>query len=382
MRRIGVGILLLALLLSGCAGYGSGYYSSVQRHPAENAAEELGTIAVSNYSNLLTTLGALVEDGVESATLTLRDYDPRDVENDLARAGQAILRDNPIAAYAAEDIAFEQGTSGGVAAAVVRITYNHDRGEIRRIVHVDTMDAAMDAVCRALDACEAGKVLLVEQYREVDIAQRIQNYAGEHPEKIIEIPEVAVSSYPDSGTARVIELKFNYQTSRESLRTMQLRVQSVFASARLYVSGDAEEHEMFSQLCAFLMNRFSTYRLETSITAPYSLLCHGVGDSRAFAEAYAAMCRQVGLDCQVVSGTRDGAPWFWNIVCDEGSYCHVDLLYAGFDGGYWERADAEMAGYVWDYAAYPPCSGRVIPEETEAATVPETTEATAPTQAE
>ena len=44
------------------------------------------------------------------------------------------------------------------------------------------------------------------------------------------------------------------------------------------------------------MERYD-YRIETSITPAYSLLRHGVGDSRAFAVVYAAMCQQAGLEC-------------------------------------------------------------------------------------
>ena len=69
----------------------------------------------------------------------------------------------------------------------------------------------------------------------------------------------------------------------------------VFESAVLYVSGDGAEKQKFSQLYAFLMERFD-YKVETSITPAYSLLRHGVGDSRAFATVYAAMCRLAGLE--------------------------------------------------------------------------------------
>ncbi len=47
-----------------------------------------------------------------------------------------------------------------------------------------------------------------------------------------------VGLYPDSGTSRVVELKFTYQTSRDSLRQMQPQVQRVFDSAALYISSD------------------------------------------------------------------------------------------------------------------------------------------------
>ena len=101
------------------------------------------------------------------------------------------------------------------------------------------------------------------------------------------------------------------------------------------------------------MERYD-YKFETSITPAYSLLCHGVGDGEAFATVYAAMCRQAGLDSRVVTGTRAGEPWWWIMVCDNGTYYHVDLLQCNAAGGFRELTDTEMEGYVWDYSAYEP----------------------------
>ena len=127
--------------------------------------------------------------------------------------------------------------------------------------------------------------------------------------------------------------------------------------------------EKYAQLSSFLTERFD-YQYDTSITPSYSLLCHGVGDSRAFAVVYAAMCQRSGLDCQVVSGTRAGDAWFWNIICDDGIYYHVDLIQ---NSGFRKLSDQEMAGYVWDYSAYPACgvAGQVT-EETAAESTGET----------
>ena len=109
---------------------------------------------------------------------------------------------------------------------------------------------------------------------------------------------------------------------------------------------------------------------------------HGVGDSKAFASVYAAMCTKAGLDCQVISGTRAGEPWFWNIICEDGVYYHVDLLRCYREGGYRKQGDTDMTGYVWDYTAYPVCGiqEEAPPETQEPAEATEQTEATEPTE--
>ena len=207
-----------------------------------------------------------------------------------------------------------------------------------------------------------------DSYEQMDFGQIVRDYAMDHPQNVMETPQVTSEVY-GIGQTRVVELTFAYQTSRDSLRTMQSQVQPVFDSAVLYVSGEGSQSQKYSQLYAFLMERFD-YTVETSITPAYSLLRHGVGDSRAFATVYAAMCRAAGLDCIVVTGTRSGDPWVWNIICQDDVYYHVDLLRCNENGRFRRLLDEDMAGYVWDYSAYPRCIREENPVEI---TVPEDT---------
>ena len=188
----------------------------------------------------------------------------------------------------------------------------------------------------------------------------------------MEIPKVTVGVY-GTGASRVVELNFAYENSRDALQLMRSQVKPVFDAAEMYVSGDAADRQKYSQLYAFLMERFD-YKVETSITPAYSLLHHGVGDSRAFATVYAAMCRKAGLECMVVTGTRSGEPWVWNIILDNGSYQHVDLLRCSDQNRFRTVADRDMEGYVWDYSAYPQCPV-IWTSETVEVTVPAETAA-------
>ena len=225
------------------------------------------------------------------------------------------------------------------------------------------MDGLAATVRTALDDHASRVAVLVNQYTETDFDQLIQDYARENPQKVMEVPQVSEGIY-GSGRARVVELSFTYQNSREALRQMQAQVKPVFEAAALYVSGQGSQRQKLSQLYGFLMERFD-YKQETSITPAYSLLRHGTGDSRAFAQVYAAMCRDAGLTCLTVTGTRDGEPWTWNIVRDGEGFYHVDLLRCSEGGRYRECTDEEMEGYVWDYSEYPVCAVAPVPEQEE-----------------
>ena len=349
MKRLCL-LLALSLMLCGCSSVFDGSYHSRTFHEEQGSHIQSATITASDIESLQAAMEDLVSSGTANAVINVTDFDPDTMEASIAAVSDYICTAYPLGAWAVDELTYEIGTSGGMQAISVSITYLHSRAQIRRVRTVDNISAAKAAIGQALSDCETGLVLLVDQYEKADFAQIATDYADLNPNQVMEMPQVLAGVYPEKGVSRVVELNFTYQTSREALRNMQEQVQPVFSAARLYVSGDGSDLQKYSQLYSFLMERFE-YSLETSITPAYSLLCHGVGDSKAFATVYAAMCRRADLECLVITGTRDGKPWSWNMVCDDGVYYHLDLLSA--TRGFQELTDDEMEGYVWDYSAYP-----------------------------
>ncbi len=350
-KRLIARILILGLMLTGCSWL-EGSYVSVTRHQEQIAGGHTGKISASNYYELRQAMTELVEAGTENTVIHIPEYPQDLVETGMEAAVRFVRELLPLGAYAVDDVQYEIGTVAGQPAVSVTVSYIHGRSELRKIHRVADMEAARQEIHTVLEQCSDSLVLLVEDYDNADIGQMVEDFAEENPNLVMEVPQVAAGLYPDMGSTRVLELKFTYQTSRDALRQMQTQVQRVFDSASLYVSSDGDEGRKFAQLYTFLMERFD-YTLETSITPSYSLLCHGVGDSEAFAAAFAAMCRQAGLECQVVSGTRAGEAWFWNLIREGDVYYHVDLLQSKSAGELQKLTQEQMQGYVWDYSAYP-----------------------------
>ena len=352
MRNMTALIMALCLLLSGCSFWTDGSYSSVKPHKEQANQGEKPAEEVSDYQELMEALEALVESGAESGMLSMQ-YDGEDIaRSDMDKAIREICRNNPFAAYAVEEIGYVFGASGGRNAVSVQITYLQNRVRADKIQRIQTFEQVEQVVAQHLDACDAGVVLYFADPGQVDYAQMVADYALTNPQKVMEAPEVMVSLYPEEGIEQIVELKFSYQTSRAELRTLQNKVAPVFSSAAQHVAGDWTAAEKAQRLYGFLMDRYE-YHIQTSITPAYSLLLHGVGDSRAFAMVYSAMCRQAGLDGYVVTGTREGTPWVWNAVQIDGEYYYIDLLRCNESDGFRLYTQAEMINYVWDYSAYP-----------------------------
>ena len=342
-------LLALCMILCGCDSMFDGSYHSRTFHE-EQGSHIQSTITATDLDSLQAVMEDLVSSGTINAVINVTDFDDGTVKSSMKAVSDYICTAYPLGAWAVDELSYEIGNSGGMQAISVSITYLHSRAQIRRVQTVADIEAAEAAMGQALSNCDTGIVLLVQQYEKTDFAQMAADYADRNPNQVMEMPQVLEGVYPEKGVSRVVELNFTYQTSREALRNMQEQVQPVFSAARLYVSGDGSDLQKYSQLYSFLMERFD-YTHETSITPAYSLLRHGVGDSKAFATVYAAMCRRADLECLVITGTRDGEPWTWNMVCDDEAYYHVDLLSTA--GGFKELTDDEMEGYVWDYSAYP-----------------------------
>ena len=347
-------ITVLCLLLTGCSWL-SGSYHSVTPH-RQQAGDVDDTIeAADSYLQLRNAMEKMVLSGTESGVISVAEIPAERLEDFLNMAVRYVEESFPMGAYAVEEITTQLGTVGGSTALAVEIRYLHGRQEILSVLQVENMDEARKIIGSALSQYEPGLVMLIADYESTDIHQLVEDFAQENPGDLMEIPETSVQIFPSSGHQRVLELKFSYQSSRDSLRAMGDVVQRVFNSAALYVSHDTSDAQKLSQLYSFLMERFSDYQIKTSITPAYSLLNHGVGDSHAFAVVFAEMCQRAGVECQVVVGTRRGEPWCWNLVQEDGNYYHVDLLACRQLGGYTPMTDDRMGDYVWDYSAYPAC---------------------------
>lgn len=370
MKRTALAMLMaLCLFLAGCGTFLDGEFIWQQNHPISPSPEGGQNISVADYQQLYDALTGCIESGVEQITISVAQYDRDLLETDVAQAIELLSTENPVAAYAVQEITYELGTGGGEPVLAVQVQYIHDKQEIKKIIAVADNNEAQSAIYAALNACDSGIVIRIGKYQEADFLQIVEDYAVRYPQYMMETPQVTVNIYPDNGEDRVVELRFIYQTSRETLRGMQTQVWTLFDASVDMVSVTENDSGKYAQLYALLMERLQKLTVETSITPAYSLLVHGVGDAKAFAVVYAAMCREAGLECLVVTGTRAGEPWYWNIICIDEAYYHLDLLRAKDAGSFLLLSDAIIDdGYVWDFTAYPqspPQSEEEMPPEDE-----------------
>ena len=354
MKRVVFAALALCALLSGCNSWLDGSYVSITPHAAQQAQTGQGLVTVSTAQECIAFLTDMTECGREYAVFALDPANAETIMNEMEICIRYVTASTPIAAFTVDNISYEMGSTAGYQAIGVTVSYNTNQLAIKTMRNATNSESARDLILEALAQCKGRIVIQVDSYSNLDFDRHIREFVAQRPDAVMEAPQVSIRSYPESGNVRVLDVRFSYQNQLESLRLMQNYVQPVFAAAEMNVRGEDAESAKFSRLYAFLMER-NDYRLGVSNTPAYSLLRHGVGDSVAFARVYAAMCARADLECYVVSGTRDGEAWSWNIIRDGNRYYHIDLLRADAQGGFRCWTDSGMKGYVWDYSSYPAC---------------------------
>ena len=352
-------LLAISLLLTAC-GWMDGNYVHISDHEEKHPETPTGDLTASSYLELENILAQMVRAGTTEGLIYLSDYAQNMAESGMFVVSRWLTTKDPVGAYAVEAVDYEIGSNSGKPAIALSISYRHTPTEIQQIRHVKNTHQAEEALGLALENLKSGIVMLVEEYEAVDYIQMVTDFAQSHPQTVMEIPHVTDAIY-GSAESRIVELNFSYRSSRDALKLMRHQVEPVFEAATLYVSEDAPMLQQYAQLYSFLMERFD-YRIQPSITPSYSLLHHGVGDSNAFAIVYQAMCKSVGLDCRIITGTRGGNPWTWNLIDLGGHYGHVDLLESSRLGRFHVLNSQEMQGYVWDYSAAPGDSEPQDPE--------------------
>lgn len=350
MKRKAVALILgIVLCFSGCAEMFSAYYYSEEPHLHRTTVSG-PSYAVEDMDDIHKALCDAIAAFETEMMIIGQGHDIDALEKDLQQVYLHVLEHDPMAAYAVEGMTSRAGQVDGKNVVTVSFEYRYDTKYLRHIRKVETMEDAASQLRAALEGCDGSLVLYVEHYEEQDLIQIAQEYAVRYPDRVVEIPRILTGIYPYTGEARVVDITFSYTMDLASLKQMRTDVARCFNDAVEALPEGASDREVYESLWSFLRDR-DTGRYDSSITPAYSLLYHGVGDSKAYATIYAALCERVGMPCQVVRGTRDGQGHCWAVIRTEEGERHLDLLAETF----LPRTDAQMEGYVWDPDRVPAC---------------------------
>lgn len=382
MKRLTALFLLLCLLFSLTACNGAWVKDdalTVREHveqslPEPDPTEEERLPVVTGRNELRGAVLSFIRDWTEHGTILVRDYDG-DISADLSETVRYATEEEPIGAFAVDYADYELRGTAEEGEISLRIVFRRSAAEVDAIVTVNGNNSAFLKIQQALVNYDTALTLRIRNYEPTDFTAYIRSYCIEHPELATALPELSAEVYPLEGETRILELHFVYPAEREELRHLQSSVTTILTSASSYVRTGEDAASRAALLARFLTGRFHYTLTQEEPTMPaYSLLCEGVAHSLSFASVFYAECRAADIECRILSGTKDGIVWYWNLININGEYYHVDLMRAVETGETELRLlltkDLQNEGYVWDDTAHPatPEPEENAPENNDAST--------------
>ena len=338
--------LSLALLLGGCSLSGQAY-TVVEPH-AEHPVlgENESTIKASTYSELVNGILFFVSQGVEEGVIQITDYNG-DVEADLNRACLEVAKDDPLGAYAVDFIKNDYTTIITTYEATITISYRRSPEQVSNLVNITGTSAIREEAVQALSAFKTELALRVGYFTgdAAAVEEQVRQAYYDTPAAALGMPECSVALYPETGagTQRIVEILLDYPEEPTVLqqKSQQLQEQATAILAPI-------QHQIASRRLDLLMGTLSgTVRVDLAsggATAWDALVGQGANDE-GLALAFQLLCDGLGLKGQMVEGTLQGEPHFFNQVDRNGQIVWVDLSRS--TGQTYTAAQMLDMGYQW-----------------------------------
>ena len=353
-------VLALCMLLSACSRFVPSSYTRISAH-SQTQSEKIDTnvVNVGDYAGLRRAIRDFVRGGVEHGVIHVYQYTGT-LEEDLAAAAYSVAREDPVGAYAVDYMTHECTLIVSYYEIHVDITFRKTQTPLSDIPYVNAESDFTRRMQEAMDRYDPVLTIYAGYSLDPDYAALAQDYYEQNLGRLMAMPEITVESYPQSGSPRIVELTFHYPQTARTLESMAQQVADTLSAASVYVRFRESPWEKMQLLYSYLTERFS-YTEQQTQTPVYSLLCEGCATSWSMAQCWALLCREVGLECQVVSGLRGSDAYWWNEIQLDGQWYHLDLMQDVLNQtGLQLRYDEDMTGFYWDPAVYPACPA---PEE-------------------
>ena len=354
-KRLLAVLIASSLLLSGCSSMLARDYANVTAHNMAQTAEgDPSVLRADSYQELVNALLYLVTQGAESGAVRLY-LDSDNVSGALEDACQEVQED-PLGAYAVDYIKYSVGSVVTYYQADVQITYRRTREQIASIVSATGTAAIRSELENALDSFAPECVLRISYFEgdEEYIRSLFQEAYYATPAAALDLPDISISIYPDSGRQRIVEILLSYHLDAQELSSRkELLGQQCQALLQTIWPLTGDQRIL---ACADAVARLCRYDPSAGSTAYHALL-EGSADSEGMALAMALLCQELGVEFQVVSGTLEGEPRFWTVVSTQEGWRHLDpSRSAEQENPLYSDDQMEAAGYIWDRDAVPACT--------------------------
>lgn len=345
-------LLVWALLLSGCTSMLQRTYSSSSDHVDYTVEEDSSVLRAESYRGLVDAILYFVNEHLAQGVVHLYNY-TGDVEADLAAACREVVTEDPLSAYAVDEITYEYTRIVSYYEVTVSVSFAHTESEILAIQPVSGTSAIRPLLDEAMAGFSSGLTLRVSYFsgdEETLHAMAAQAYYA-NPLSAFGMPELDVALYPDSGPQRIVKLTFQWAGDK---KTLEMRSAELLNAAQQFLSEHPAEDGAHTP--ATLGEAYRPLALSADPAGaadPYSALTGTPSSGLAHTLALSLLFSLSSLDATLVTGFCGGEDCAWLIVDADEGYRHLFFT---------EEApllctDSEMTelGYLWLADQYPAC---------------------------
>lgn len=360
-KRLLVLLCILGLILSGCTALLNREYSYTVPHVDYPVSDKSTVLQADNYQGLVNAILYFITEHKETGIVHLTYVqDETRVDRDLEAAGEEVRGEDPLGAYAVEDIRYSSRRMSSYFEVSVSISYAHTVEEVANIIPVAGFAAVRQSISTTMAAHGEKCVFRISYFTgdAVSLRQLVRQTWLDTPLALTE-PRVEIALYPNSGTSRIVEVSLFWREEKSELversAALEQRALELLEKAKL----TPENLTPLALLDA--LKQAADYDPRGAETA-YGVLVEGRGNALGFAQALRLLCQLTDLEGTVAEGGNHDEKRFWLIVNTPEGYRHLDPTQA--EPAYATDESFTEAGYIWDTGRYPACVEYTPPAET------------------
>ena len=322
-------VVIMMLTLVGCSALFEREYSNIQPHMEQSEKSEQAPYqTVNNYSELKENLTRLIRQAKEMETIRFSSSYSGSLSRDIPQAIYEVMHEDPVAAYAVEYIPNEPYTHYlNYSEVQISISYRVEKSEIGQIQKCAGLAEYSEMVHDSIKNLESSLVVECSYYDEelYDLNRILERQLLLDPMMTIQMPQIQISFYPDNASSRIVRLDFTYSddlmyelTKRKTTEKHLEDILDTFQG-----SDPIDRIEEISRW--FLEN--TSYQTEGSenLSTVYGAVSEKRSDSKGIALTAKLLAQNSGIAALVVSGSRNGEPYYWNLVEINGQWMHWDV---------------------------------------------------------
>lgn len=199
MKRLLFLILAFCLICSACSAFVPSQYVRVSEHSTSGeVAQNADVLSARDFAGLKDAIRSFVKGGIEHGVIRVQSYNGGDVEEDLSTAAYQIAREDPYGAYMVDYMTHSCSLIVSYYEIGIDITFRQGIAFPDELRHVSSAANAQALIRRTMDRYGSRLVLYTGFNLPLDYVAEAQSYFDQNPGRLMAMPEVRCTSYPET----------------------------------------------------------------------------------------------------------------------------------------------------------------------------------------